>query len=73
MVVGYARVSTHEQNLGLHLDAFKSAQYERVFQEHISSGSIKRPQLAAALDVLREGDTFVVAARPGSAANARAK
>lgn len=60
MVIGYARVSTHEQNLGLQLDAFKKAQCERVFQEHISSGSSKRPQLAAALDVLRDGDTFVV-------------
>ncbi len=60
MVIGYARVSTHEQNLSLQLDAFKKAKCGRVFQEHISSGSKARPELAAALDVLREGDTFVV-------------
>ena len=60
MVIGYARVSTHEQNLGLQLDAFQKAECGRVFQEHISSGSKGRPQLAAALDILREGDTFVV-------------
>jgi DNA invertase Pin-like site-specific DNA recombinase len=33
---------------------------EEVFQEHISSGSKVRPELAAALDVLRQGDTFIV-------------
>jgi len=60
MVIGYARVSTHEQNLSLQLDAFKKAKCGRVYQEHISSGSKARPELTAALDVLREGDTFVV-------------
>jgi len=60
MVIGYARVSTHEQNLSLQLDAFKKAKCGRVFQEHISAGSKARPELAAALDVLRERDTFVV-------------
>lgn len=56
----YARVSTHEQSLSLQLDAFKKAKRARVFQEHFSSGSKSRPELAAALDVLREGDTLMV-------------
>ena len=60
MVISYARVSTHEQNLSLQLDAFQKAKFGRVFQEHISSGSKARPELTAALDVLREGYTFGV-------------
>lgn len=60
MIVGYARVSSLEQNLGLQLDALAKAKCERVFQEHISSGLKKRPQLQAAVDMLRDGDTFVV-------------
>ncbi len=60
MIVGYARVSSLEQNLGLQLDAFAKAKCERVFQEHINRGLKKQPQLKAAVDMLREGDTFVV-------------
>ena len=60
MVIGYARVSTNEQNLGLQLDALEKAKCGRVFQEHITSGMKTRPQLVAALDIIREGDTFVV-------------
>lgn len=60
MVIGYARVSTNEQNLELQLDALEKAKCGRVFQEHITSGSKARPQLVAALDIMREGDSFVV-------------
>ncbi len=60
MVIGYARVSTNEQNLGSQLDALEKAKCGRVFQEHITSRMKTRPQLLAALDIIREGDTFVV-------------
>ena len=60
MVIGYARVSTNEQNLGLQLDALEKAKCGRVFQEHIAAGMKTRPQLVAALDIIREGDSFVV-------------
>jgi DNA invertase Pin-like site-specific DNA recombinase len=59
-LVGYARVSTEEQNLDLQLDALDAAGCKRVFRD-VSSGSLKhRPQLDACLDYLRTGDTLVV-------------
>lgn len=58
--IGYARVSTRDQNLGLQLDALKSAGCDRVFDDVISGTKSHRPGLDRALDVLREGDTLVV-------------
>ncbi|MEI4617343.1 recombinase family protein [Bacillus cereus] len=60
MQIGYARVSTHEQNLDLQIDALKKNGCERIFQEKISGANRKRPELELALDMLREGDTFIV-------------
>jgi len=59
-LVGYARVSTLDQNPELQLDALKRACCKKVFQEKVSSSKEARPQLQAALDYLREGDTLVV-------------
>lgn len=59
-LIGYARVSTADQNPHLQLDALKAAGCQRVFDE-TASGSVKdRPQLRAALEFLRPGDTLVV-------------
>ena len=59
-LVGYARVSTHEQNLALQLDALKQAGCDRVHKD-VGSGSLKhRPELDACMDYLRAGDTLVV-------------
>lgn len=59
-LIGYARVSTDEQNLDLQLDALTSAGCKRVFRD-VGSGSLKhRPQLEACFDYLRSGDTLVV-------------
>lgn len=59
MLVGYARVSTTDQETSLQLDAFGAAGVSVVFQEKASSvGS--RPQLQRALRSLRPGDTLVV-------------
>ena len=58
--VGYARVSTRQQDLALQLDALKQAGCARTFRD-VGSGTIrKRPQLEACLDYLRAGDTLVV-------------
>ena len=59
-VVGYARVSTSDQDVALQLDALRGAGVERIFKD-VGSGSLKhRPQLDECLDRLRAGDTLVV-------------
>lgn len=59
-LVGYARVSTHEQSLDLQLDALSELGAVRVFQEKANGAKSDRPQLAAAIEYLREGDVLVV-------------
>lgn len=58
--MGYARVSTRDQTLALQLDALHAAGCARVFEETASGAQRDRPQLAAALDDMRAGDTLVV-------------
>lgn len=59
-LLGYARVSTDQQNLALQLDALASAGCRRVFRD-VGSGSLKhRPQLDECLSFLQPGDTLVV-------------
>ena len=59
-VIGYARVSTSDQDVALQLDALHAAGVERVFKD-VGSGSLKhRPELARCLEQLREGDTLLV-------------
>jgi len=60
MLIGYARVSTQDQNPALQLDALTSAGCEKVFAEKASGAQRDRLQLKAALDYMREGDTLVV-------------
>jgi len=60
MQIGYARVSTFDQDLSLQRDALEAAGCERIFADTISGAKANRPQLAAALDHLRAGDTIVV-------------
>jgi DNA invertase Pin-like site-specific DNA recombinase len=58
--IGYARVSTEDQNLALQLDALKAAGCTRVFcDEGVSGASRSRPALKEALAILRPGDTLV--------------
>ena len=59
-LVGYARVSTQDQHPELQLDALKEAGCARLFVEKASGAQRERPQLAAALDYMRPGDTLVV-------------
>ena len=59
-VIGYARVSTGGQDLGLPLDALQAAGVKRIFQD-VGSGSLRsRPQLNACLERLGDGDTLIV-------------
>lgn len=60
MLIGYARVSTQDQNPELQLDALKQAGCKKVFTEKASGVQRGRPQLKAALEYMREGDTLVV-------------
>ena len=60
MLVGYARVSTQDQDMSLQRDALEEAGCERIFVEQASGAQRDRPQFHAALDFMREGDTLVV-------------
>jgi DNA invertase Pin-like site-specific DNA recombinase len=60
MLVGYARVSTSQQDTALQIDALKAAGCERIFEEKASGAQRDRPQLKAVLEFMRSGqDTFV--------------
>jgi DNA invertase Pin-like site-specific DNA recombinase len=59
-LIGYARVSTDAQSLGLQIDALKAAGCERIFTEKASGAKANRAELARALDYMRQGDTLVV-------------
>ncbi|MET3952620.1 recombinase family protein [Arthrobacter sp. NPDC058288] len=58
--IGYARVSTRDQNLDLQLAALNSAGCDRIFEDTMSGTKAGRPGLAKALEALREGDTLIV-------------
>ena len=60
MFVGYARVSTQDQNADLQTRALSAAGCKRTFTEKASGAQRERPQLAAAIEFMREGDTLVV-------------
>ena len=60
MKVGYARVSTTDQNHELQLEPLKAEGCERVFQDTASGGQRNRPELDKMLDQLRQGDMVVV-------------
>ena len=60
MLIGYARVSTSDQNLDLQLDALKKAGCTKIFHDTISGAKSERPGLDDALAYLRTGDTLTV-------------
>ena len=60
MKIGYARVSTLEQNLDLQLDALQKGGCEKIITDEISGSVGERPGLTKLKETLREGDTVVV-------------
>src|SRR3954447_18177938 len=60
MLIGYARVSTDDQNLDLQRDALRLAGCEKIYEDRISGAKAARPGLALALEVARAGDVLTV-------------
>jgi hypothetical protein len=60
-LIGYARVSTDDQNLGPQLDSLRAAGCGEIFEEYASGGDQSRPQLTAALARVERDDILVVA------------
>ena len=59
-VIGYARVSTHEQNEARQLAEFEKRKTDRIFLDKCSGKDANRPQLKKMLEYVREGDTVIV-------------
>ena len=60
MKIGYARVSTEEQNLDRQLDSLKEARCEKIFQEKITGTKKERPELDKLMEQLRSGDLIII-------------
>lgn len=60
MKIGYARVSTIDQNLDRQIDNLNAAGCERIYQEKMTGTKAHRPELDRMLDAVREGDTLVI-------------
>ncbi len=62
MLIGYARVSTADQNLELQRKALLKAGCKKIFEDKISGAREKRDGLSKALEILRKGDTIYLSA-----------
>ena len=60
MIIGYARVSTQDQNSEFQVDALEKAGCEQIFQEKVTGKLRERPELSQCLRMLRPGDVLVV-------------
>ena len=60
MLIGYARVSTQDQNLALQREALTQAGCEKILEDQLSGSRAERPGLSRAMEELRPGDTLVV-------------
>src|SRR5262249_46854296 len=60
MIVGYARVSTNDQDLSSQLEALKAAGAEKVWREKVSGAKTDRPELAKLMRSLNHGDVLLV-------------
>jgi len=60
MLVGYARVSTQDQNLDLQITALKEAGCQKIFTEKASGAQRDRPELIAAMNYIRPGEDVLV-------------
>jgi len=60
MIIGYARVSTIDQNLDRQIDAMKENGAEKIFTEKVTGKKFDRPELMKMIDQLRGGDVVVI-------------
>lgn len=60
MLIGYARVSTQDQNLELQIQELKKTGCEKIFEDKMSGAKKDRMGLEQAMEMLRSGDTFVI-------------
>ena len=60
MKIGYARVSTVDQNLDLQLQALKKMGCQKIFREKVSGATRQRPEFQRMLDQIRDNDVIVV-------------
>ena len=60
MKIGYARVSTEEQNLDRQIDILKQAGCDRIYEEKVSGIKKERPELNKILDQIRMGDVIII-------------
>jgi DNA invertase Pin-like site-specific DNA recombinase len=60
MLVGYARISTQDQNNNLQTDALKLAGCKKIFTDKVSGTISERPGLSKVKEQLRKGDTLVI-------------
>src|SRR5699024_1360248 len=58
--IGYARVSTKDQNLNSQIDTLNEYGCERIFSEKVSGRKYNRTELDKCLDYLREGDILII-------------
>ena len=59
-IIGYARVSTKEQNLDSQINDLKQAGCETIYSEKMSGAKTDRPELDKCLEALKKGDTLIV-------------
>ena len=60
MKIGYARVSTEDQNLNLQIDALKKSGCKKIYKDKVSGSRTSREGLDKALNFMRPGDTLVI-------------
>jgi DNA invertase Pin-like site-specific DNA recombinase len=60
VIIGYARVSTVEQNLNMQIDALKKYGCDRIYEEIMTGTKKERPKLAEMMTILRPGDKVVI-------------
>ena len=60
MKIGYARVSTGDQNLDMQMDALNKIECDEIFTDKMSGARSDRPGLEEAMKFMREGDTLIV-------------
>jgi DNA invertase Pin-like site-specific DNA recombinase len=60
MLIGYARVSTADQNLDLQKESLKNIGCQKIYEDKATGSNANRQGLKQAIDQLRDGDTFVV-------------